>query len=258
MKNLSIHLLVTASILGLSAFAQADDHVVKVPEPLAGASELFKTAPTIANDAMKAAGDAADATAEKAGEMASDTMKAGEDAAEKAGEMAKDAMKATGDAADATAEKAGEMASDTMKAAKDAAGTVKVPEPLAGSEELFKSAPTIATEAPAMTEEKPEMAEEKPAMAPEKPAEAMAEEKPAMAEEKPAEAMTEEKPEMAAEKPAEPMASMEHTIAKGDTLWDLAKSKLGDATKYKAIIEANPGINPNNLKIGDGLKLPAQ
>ena len=226
MKNLSIHLLVSASILGLSALAHADDHAVKIPEPLAGAAELFKTAPTIANDAMKATGDAASETAEKAGEMTKDTMKAGEEAAEKAGEMAKDAMKATGDAADATAEKVEEAASETMEAAKDTAGAVKIPEPLAGASELFKTAPTIAVEKPAMTEEKPEMAEEKPAMAP--------------------------------EKPAEPMTGMEHTIAKGDTLWDLAKSKLGDATKYKAIIEANPGVNPNNLKIGDGLKLPAQ
>ena len=127
------------------------------------------------------------------------------------------------------------MATDAVKAAENAAEAVKVPEPLAGSDELFKSAPTIAAEVPAMTEDKPEMADKKPAMAPEKPAEAMAE-----------------------EKPTETMAGMEHTIAKGDTLWDLAKSKLGDATKYKAIIEANPGVNPNNLKIGDGLKLPAQ
>jgi len=213
MKKLFIHLLISASILGLSAFAQADDHRVKVPEPPAGASDLFKTAPSIANDAMKA----------------------GEEATEKAGEMAKDAMKAAGDAADTAAEKAEEATSDAMEAANDASDEVKVPEPLAGSSELFKSAPTIAAEPPAMSEEKPEMAEEKPA-----------------------EPMTEEKPEMAADKPAESMAAMEHTIAKGDTLWDLAKSKLGDATKYKAIIEANPGVNPNNLKVGDGLKLPAQ
>lgn len=184
MKKLPIQLLVTASILGLTALAHAqDNNSVKLPEPLAGAAELFKTAPTIAVEA-----------------------------AEKAGEMATDAVKAAGDAAEETAEKAADTATDAMKTAKDTADTIKVPEPLPGASDLSKTPPTIA----------------------------------------------EEKPEMAEEKTAETMSAMEHTIVAGDTLWDIAKSKLGDATKYPAIVEANPGINPHNLKIGTGLKLPAK
>lgn len=47
-----------------------------------------------------------------------------------------------------------------------------------------------------------------------------------------------------------------HTVASGDTLWDLAKAKYGDGTQWTAIRDANPGINPRNLTIGESLKLP--
>ncbi len=45
----------------------------------------------------------------------------------------------------------------------------------------------------------------------------------------------------------------EHTIAKGDSFYTVGK-------KYnvgcKAIADANPGVNPNRLKIGDKIKIP--
>ncbi len=46
----------------------------------------------------------------------------------------------------------------------------------------------------------------------------------------------------------------EHVIAKGESFYTLGK-KYG--VGYKAIAEANPGVNPNKLKIGDKIKIPA-
>ena len=44
-----------------------------------------------------------------------------------------------------------------------------------------------------------------------------------------------------------------HTIAKGDSFYTLGKKyNVG----LKAIADANPGVNPNRLKIGDKVKIP--
>lgn len=55
--------------------------------------------------------------------------------------------------------------------------------------------------------------------------------------------------------PSEPVAAgvSEHTIAKGESFYTLGK-KYG--VGYKAIADANPGVNPNRLKIGDKVKIP--
>jgi LysM repeat protein len=55
--------------------------------------------------------------------------------------------------------------------------------------------------------------------------------------------------------PSEPVATgvSEHTIAKGESFYTLGK-KYG--VGYKAIADANPGVNPNRLKIGDKIKIP--
>src|SRR5689334_1081419 len=46
----------------------------------------------------------------------------------------------------------------------------------------------------------------------------------------------------------------EHTIVKGESFYTLGKKyNVG----FKAIADANPGINPNRLKIGDKVKIPA-
>lgn len=45
----------------------------------------------------------------------------------------------------------------------------------------------------------------------------------------------------------------EHTISKGESFYTLGK-KYG--VGFKAITDANPGINPNRLKIGDKVKIP--
>ena len=54
--------------------------------------------------------------------------------------------------------------------------------------------------------------------------------------------------------PAPGAAGTEHTIVKGELLSTIAK-KYG--VGWKAIEAANPGINPNRLKIGDKIKIPA-
>lgn len=44
-----------------------------------------------------------------------------------------------------------------------------------------------------------------------------------------------------------------HTIQSGDTLWELAGRYN---TTVEAIMAANPGVNPNNLFIGDTITIP--
>lgn len=47
-----------------------------------------------------------------------------------------------------------------------------------------------------------------------------------------------------------------HTIAAGDTLWDLAETYLGDPTAWRQLQDANPGLRPRRLPIGGTLTLP--
>ena len=48
-------------------------------------------------------------------------------------------------------------------------------------------------------------------------------------------------------------ALTEHTIVKGESFYTLGKKyNVG----FKAIADANPGVNPNRLKIGDKIKIP--
>ncbi len=47
-----------------------------------------------------------------------------------------------------------------------------------------------------------------------------------------------------------------YTIQKGDTLWSIARTQLGDGKRYKEIMELNPGLEPNKLRIGTVIKLP--
>ena len=45
-----------------------------------------------------------------------------------------------------------------------------------------------------------------------------------------------------------------HEIQKGDTYWELAKKSNGKYTS-KDIETWNPGVNPNNLKVGSFINL---
>jgi nucleoid-associated protein YgaU len=60
-------------------------------------------------------------------------------------------------------------------------------------------------------------------------------------------------PEPAAVAPA----TTTYTVASGDTLGGIAKKTYGKETAWTAIQAANPGVNPNNLKVGTVLQLPA-
>ncbi len=56
--------------------------------------------------------------------------------------------------------------------------------------------------------------------------------------------------------PPPPVAEMqEYTIVKGDTLAKIAKNN--HISSSKAILDANPGIDPKKLKVGQKIKLPA-
>ncbi|PLP57029.1 multifunctional 2',3'-cyclic-nucleotide 2'-phosphodiesterase/5'-nucleotidase/3'-nucleotidase [Mesorhizobium loti] len=79
--------------------------------------------------------------------------------------------------------------------------------------------------------------------------------------EAPAAKPTEAAPAEAA-KPAEAATSIQaggtHTIAKGDTYWDIAVKAYGDGTKWRRIARANPGQEPHRLLVGTELKIPAK
>jgi len=49
-----------------------------------------------------------------------------------------------------------------------------------------------------------------------------------------------------------------HEVKKGETLGEIALRYLGGASKWKVIQDANPGIDPNNLKVGTKLTIPAR
>jgi nucleoid-associated protein YgaU len=47
-----------------------------------------------------------------------------------------------------------------------------------------------------------------------------------------------------------------YTIKPGDNLWNISKQVYGDGTKYPRILEANPGLNPDNMKPGTKIVIP--
>jgi 5'-nucleotidase / UDP-sugar diphosphatase len=47
-----------------------------------------------------------------------------------------------------------------------------------------------------------------------------------------------------------------YTIKPGDNLWNIAKEVYGDGTKYQRILDANPGLNPDNMKPGTKIVIP--
>ena len=55
--------------------------------------------------------------------------------------------------------------------------------------------------------------------------------------------------------PVEPAAGTEYVIAKGDTLATIAKAQ---GVTLKALLAANPGVDPKKLKIGKKITIPAK
>jgi nucleoid-associated protein YgaU len=54
-----------------------------------------------------------------------------------------------------------------------------------------------------------------------------------------------------------PSTAQVHTVENGDTLTSIAAQYYGDGRKFKLIVDANPGINPNRLRLGAKLSIPA-
>jgi nucleoid-associated protein YgaU len=62
-------------------------------------------------------------------------------------------------------------------------------------------------------------------------------------------------------KPAEAtVAPRTHTVAKGETLSQIAQAELGSANRWREIYEANKGViaDPDHLKLGTVLKIPGE
>ena len=51
-------------------------------------------------------------------------------------------------------------------------------------------------------------------------------------------------------------AGRSYTIKPGDNLWNISKEVYGDGTKYQRILDANPGINPDNMRPGTKIVIP--
>lgn len=47
-----------------------------------------------------------------------------------------------------------------------------------------------------------------------------------------------------------------HVIRKGDTLWSLARQYYGDPRRWTDIRDANPGLNPNAMRVGQQIVIP--
>lgn len=50
----------------------------------------------------------------------------------------------------------------------------------------------------------------------------------------------------------------QHTIAQGETLWEIAEYYYKDGSLHHRILEANPGLDPARLKIGQVISIPPQ
>lgn len=119
-------------------------------------------------------------------------------------------------------------------------------------------------EMPAAEDEaaEPEAGQEEPEIADEpaepEPAEPAAEE-PEAAEPEAAPGTAPEATEPAeTESAAEPAGEGAHTVARGDTYWDLAARYLGDPLQWRRIAEANPQYQPRRLPVGATLTIPAE
>ena len=50
---------------------------------------------------------------------------------------------------------------------------------------------------------------------------------------------------------------MFHVVAEDESLWKIAASRLGSGERWNEIAKLNPTIDPDRLKVGQRLQLPA-
>jgi nucleoid-associated protein YgaU len=73
----------------------------------------------------------------------------------------------------------------------------------------------------------------------------------------PAEAETIGPPEADSPPPAEsPERPRVYVVEKGDTLWAIAKQFLGSGNRWRELVAANPGLEPEKLSIGREIIIP--
>ncbi len=199
----------------------------------------------------KAADDAktmAEGVAEKAKEAVEGAVAGAKEMAEKAAGEADAAMKKMTEGAEKATEDAGNA---VEKAADDAASMAKT------------AADKAAEAVKGATEGAKEMADDA-GEAMEKTADdaASATEGAAVKVEEVAENAAEATGEMASKTAEDAEKMMDgdkntYTIARGDTLWEIARAQYGDATKWRDIADANPQMDPGRLKVGMVITLPA-
>ncbi|MDV2966620.1 5'-nucleotidase C-terminal domain-containing protein [Nitratireductor aquimarinus] len=199
----------------------------------------------------KAADDAktmAEGVAEKAKEAVEGAVAGAKEMAEKAAGEADAAMKKMTEGAEKATEDAGNA---VEKAADDAASMAKT------------AADKAAEAAESATESAKKMADDA-GEAMEKTADdaASATEGAADKVEEVAENAAEATGEMASKTAEDAEKMMDgdkntYTIARGDTLWEIARAQYGDATKWRDIADANPQMDPGRLKVGMVITLPA-
>ncbi|MBN7756788.1 5'-nucleotidase C-terminal domain-containing protein [Nitratireductor aquimarinus] len=199
----------------------------------------------------KAADDAktmAEGVAEKAKEAVEGAVAGAKEMAEKAAGEADAAMKKMTEGTEKATEDAGNA---VEKAADDAASMAKT------------AADKAAEAAESATESAKKMADDA-GEAMEKTADdaASATEGAAVKVEEVAENAAEATGEMASKTAEDAEKMMDgdkntYTIARGDTLWEIARAQYGDATKWRDIADANPQMDPGRLKVGMVITLPA-
>lgn len=52
-------------------------------------------------------------------------------------------------------------------------------------------------------------------------------------------------------------SSKSYAVKQGDTLWVIAQKELGNGARWAVIARANPNVDPNNLRVGQKLIIPA-
>jgi 5'-nucleotidase len=51
-------------------------------------------------------------------------------------------------------------------------------------------------------------------------------------------------------------AGSKYTVKAGDTLWKIAATHYGNGNQWKKIADANPGLSPSALKVGQTINIP--